>query len=104
MSNFCGQGYWDDLYKLQHGSPFEWYTMPYSALQPLMLKYLPCCGSILHVGVGTSTLQNDMADDGYVDIINVDYSPVVIAQQVRSLHKQDATCTCGVRHVVDKVG
>jgi ubiquinone/menaquinone biosynthesis C-methylase UbiE len=33
---------------------------------------------ILQLGVGTSRLQEDMADDGYSHITSIDYSPVAI--------------------------
>lgn len=47
---------------------------------------LPCCPCtqgfiafvLVQVGVGTSSLQEDMAKDGYKRILNVDYSETVI--------------------------
>ena len=38
------------------------------------------------MGVGTSTLQLDMVQDGYQSITNVDYSSVAIAR-MRELHR-----------------
>lgn len=35
---------------------------------------------ILQLGVGTSRIQEDMADDGYQSITSIDYSSVAIAR------------------------
>lgn len=32
----------------------------------------------MQLGVGTSRIQEDMADDGYIHITSIDYSPVAI--------------------------
>eukprot|EP00882_Tetradesmus_deserticola_P019688 GHRQ01021216.1.p1 GENE.GHRQ01021216.1~~GHRQ01021216.1.p1 ORF type:complete len:245 (+),score=49.68 GHRQ01021216.1:185-919(+) len=42
------------------------------------IRYLPKDGHLLQLGVGTSRLQVDMADDGYNNITSIDYSPVAI--------------------------
>lgn len=41
-------------------------------------RHLPQQQHILQLGVGTSRLQEDMADDGYAKITSIDYSPVAI--------------------------
>lgn len=68
--------------------PFDWYQR-YSGIQHLMTsKILSPQASfpqresirVLVPGCGNSLLMEHMLDDGYKDITNVDFSPVVISQ------------------------
>eukprot|EP01024_Parvocaulis_polyphysoides_P010935 TRINITY_DN13855_c1_g1_i1.p1 TRINITY_DN13855_c1_g1~~TRINITY_DN13855_c1_g1_i1.p1 ORF type:complete len:265 (-),score=23.61 TRINITY_DN13855_c1_g1_i1:329-1123(-) len=68
--------YWNERYKEQPNA-FEWYQ-GYAALKPLLNEFLPKKGHHLQVGVGTSLVQQDMAEDDYELITNVDYSDVAI--------------------------
>jgi hypothetical protein len=53
-------------------------SMPETAPGTSCRRHLPKQQHILQLGVGTSRLQEDMADDGYCHIISIDYSPVAI--------------------------
>lgn len=68
--------YWDDRYKQDTGS-FDWYQQ-YSGLAPLLHMYAPKTSRILMVGCGNAVMSEDMVNDGYQDIINIDISSVVI--------------------------
>jgi len=53
-----------------------------------MLELIPQKDArILMLGCGNSTLSQDMYDDGYKNIVNIDYSSVVI-DQMRRRHKE----------------
>mmetsp|Transcript_5016 Transcript_5016/g.16384 ORF Transcript_5016/g.16384 Transcript_5016/m.16384 type:complete len:208 (+) Transcript_5016:167-790(+) len=68
--------YWDERYA-REPEAFDWYQS-YTGLQMLLNQYLPRDASIMMSGCGNSELSFDMADDGYMDVHNVDISSVVI--------------------------
>ncbi|KAM0951242.1 putative endothelin-converting enzyme 1 [Dioscorea sansibarensis] len=68
--------YWDRRYGQDPG-PFEWYQK-YRSLAPLFDLYLRRDHRLLLVGCGNSALGEDMLNDGYEDIVNIDISSVVI--------------------------
>jgi hypothetical protein len=47
------------------------------------IRHLPQSAHVLQLGVGTSRLHVDMADDGYSLITSIDYSPVAIKRLQR---------------------
>ncbi|GLT91452.1 hypothetical protein SLE2022_093380 [Rubroshorea leprosula] len=68
--------YWDDRYA-NESAPFDWYQK-YPSLAPLTRLYVPHNHQrILVVGCGNS-FSEDMVNDGYEDVVNVDISSVVI--------------------------
>ncbi|XP_020700456.1 EEF1A lysine methyltransferase 4 isoform X2 [Dendrobium catenatum] len=69
--------YWDARYWEQAGSSFDWYQR-FSALRPFINKFIPSCSKILMVGCGNARISEDMVKDGYVDIMNIDISSIVI--------------------------
>mmetsp|Transcript_16075 Transcript_16075/g.30293 ORF Transcript_16075/g.30293 Transcript_16075/m.30293 type:complete len:216 (-) Transcript_16075:45-692(-) len=78
-----GPEYWDLRYKADP-VPFEW-LRSYADLRSLIWE---ACGNkqsacVLHLGCGNSLLPEDMYDDGFQNIINVDNSEVVIAQMMQ---------------------
>ncbi|CAA7398549.1 unnamed protein product [Spirodela intermedia] len=68
--------YWDNRYSQDPG-PFDWYQK-YVALAPLFDLYLQRRHRLLLVGCGNSALGEEMVNDGYEDIVNIDISSVVI--------------------------
>ncbi|KAF5191839.1 Methyltransferase-like protein [Thalictrum thalictroides] len=68
--------YWDNRYALDPG-PFDWYQK-YPSLSPLFHLYVPSHHQILVVGCGNAALSEEMANDGYNNVINIDISSVVI--------------------------
>eukprot|EP01018_Ginkgo_biloba_P009471 Gb_36281 [translate_table: standard] len=73
--------YWDNRYKQDNGS-FDWYQQ-YSGLAPLLRLYVSKHHRILMVGCGNAVLSEDMVNDGYQEIINIDISSVVIEAMQR---------------------
>ncbi|PIN19462.1 Endothelin-converting enzyme 1 [Handroanthus impetiginosus] len=68
--------YWDNRYA-QDPSTFDWYQK-YPSLAPLLRLYIPRHHPILVVGCGNSAFSEDMVDDGYDEVVNIDISSVVI--------------------------
>jgi len=62
---------------------FDWFK-PYSDISHIVHELIPDkSAQILVLGCGNSRLSEDMYDDGYKSITNVDYSSVVIDQMQR---------------------
>ncbi|KAI0047848.1 S-adenosyl-L-methionine-dependent methyltransferase [Auriscalpium vulgare] len=74
--------YWEP-----ENSTFDWFKK-YAEVAPLIREALPDTSArILMLGCGNSTLSEDMYDDGYKNIVNIDYSGVVI-EQMRARHHE----------------
>ncbi|KAK8623961.1 hypothetical protein V6N13_065320 [Hibiscus sabdariffa] len=80
--------YWDNRYA-HESAPFDWYQK-YPALAPLIHLYVPHRHQrVLVVGCGNSVFSEDMVNDGYEDVVNVDISSVVIdAMQAKYSNRQ----------------
>ncbi|XP_068660781.1 uncharacterized protein [Aristolochia californica] len=74
--NYGDALYWDSRYIHEAGS-FDWYQR-YTALRPFIRKYCPISGRVLMVGCGNAVISEDMVNDGYKEIVNIDISSVVI--------------------------
>ncbi|RZC52991.1 hypothetical protein C5167_011846 [Papaver somniferum] len=61
----------------QDPGPFDWYQK-YPALSPLLHLYVPLHNRVLVIGCGNAAISEDMANDGFEDIVNIDISWVVI--------------------------
>ncbi|KAI3977285.1 hypothetical protein MKX01_030911 [Papaver californicum] len=68
--------YWDNRYTQDPG-PFDWYQK-YPALSPLLHLYVPQHNRLLVIGCGNAAISEDMANDGFEDIVNINISSVVI--------------------------
>ncbi|KAJ4955284.1 hypothetical protein NE237_012067 [Protea cynaroides] len=68
--------YWDSRYAQDPG-PFDWYQK-YPSLAPLFHLYVRRDRRILVVGCGNAVFSEEMVDDGYRDVFNIDISSVVI--------------------------
>eukprot|EP00927_Polykrikos_kofoidii_P007939 TRINITY_DN13267_c0_g1_i3.p1 TRINITY_DN13267_c0_g1~~TRINITY_DN13267_c0_g1_i3.p1 ORF type:complete len:262 (+),score=51.62 TRINITY_DN13267_c0_g1_i3:194-979(+) len=77
-----GRLYWNQRYA-EDLRRFEWlegYEQLCDIIVRISGKGARCDCQILHVGCGNSPLAEDMYDDGYTDIVNVDTAEVVIQQ------------------------
>ncbi|XP_054792894.1 uncharacterized protein LOC129316248 isoform X2 [Prosopis cineraria] len=74
--NYGDAVYWDARYT-QEGGSFDWYQR-YAALRPFVRKYIPSSSRVLMVGCGNAVMSEDMVQDGYEDIMNIDISAVAI--------------------------
>ncbi|PWA03447.1 hypothetical protein BB558_000381 [Smittium angustum] len=73
--------YWDERYsKTDHNVVFDWFKT-YSEIKGLVNSAIPNKqAKILMLGCGNSSLSEDMYNDGYHNIVNIDFSEVVITQ------------------------
>ncbi|XP_020575796.1 methyltransferase-like protein 13 isoform X3 [Phalaenopsis equestris] len=76
LHSYGEPAYWDQRYR-EDPSPFDWYQK-YKALAPLFHLYIRPSHHILLVGCGNSTLGEDLVSDGYLDVVNIDISSVVV--------------------------
>ncbi|KAK3138868.1 hypothetical protein QOZ80_5AG0374490 [Eleusine coracana subsp. coracana] len=92
--DFGAAAYWDARYSSGSsaggggggGGFFDWYQT-YPALRPLLRARVPASSRVLMLGCGNSLLSEDMANDGYEDIVNIDISSVVI-EQMKEKHTE----------------
>lgn len=70
--------FWDGRY-CNNPEPFDWYH-PYEAIAGIVNKYADPSMRVMQVGCGNSTLTEEMYEDGYKNIWNIDLSRVVIDQ------------------------
>ncbi|XP_061439972.1 eEF1A lysine and N-terminal methyltransferase [Rhineura floridana] len=86
VRDFASSDYWERFFRERGGRAFEWYR-EWKELRTLLGRYLRPRDSILVVGCGNSELSEQLYDEGYQDIINVDISEVVVKQmKQRSAH------------------
>ncbi|KAF5255102.1 hypothetical protein FANTH_157 [Fusarium anthophilum] len=87
-SDFEKQSYWHKRFSSEKA--FEW-LLPSADFMPLLKPVLdrldPATARILHIGFGTSDLQNHFRSRGFRDILNVDYEPLAI-DRGRDLEEQ----------------
>ncbi|KAF9563147.1 S-adenosyl-L-methionine-dependent methyltransferase [Agrocybe pediades] len=73
--------YWDQRYlEEKDNDSFDWFKS-YADLAELLHELIPEKSSrILMLGCGNSRLSEDMWEDGYHNIVNIDYSGILIEQ------------------------
>lgn len=72
--------YWDGRFSKEDN--FEW-CKSYVEFKDLIHEHVRKTDSILMLGCGNSMLSADMYKDGYRNIVNIDFSPVVIENMKR---------------------
>ncbi|KAF9480549.1 S-adenosyl-L-methionine-dependent methyltransferase [Pholiota conissans] len=80
--------YWNQRYSEEsNGESFDWFKT-YADLAELLHELIPNKSSkILMLGCGNSKLSEDMWEDGYQDIVNTDYSGVLV-EQMKEKHSE----------------
>ena len=80
MPNYGDPKYWDKRYSDNEGTIFDWLE-DYSSLKPLFEELIPHKRArMLVIGCGNAPMSEDMYDEGYELIHNIDISSVVIKQ------------------------
>jgi len=80
MAQYGKSSYWDERYT-KDPEPFDWYQR-YAGIRDLINQYVKREDVILMGGCGNSRLTEDMFEDGYTTITNIDVSRVVIDQMI----------------------
>ena len=72
---------------------FDWFKK-YDDLKAILAKHISDkSASIIMLGCGNSTLSEDMYNDGYKNILNVDFSETVIEKmQLKHVDKPEMKC------------
>jgi EEF1A lysine methyltransferase 4 len=74
-SKYKSLNYWNERYKNE--DHFEWFG-DYYKFKPILNKFINPNDSILSLGCGNSRMSEDMYNDNYKFIENIDYSPIII--------------------------
>ena len=72
--HFGKKVYWDEKFAQNKGD-FEWYH-PYKMIKDVVTQYIKDIrgAKVLNVGCGTSKMPEDMYNDGFRNIISIDYA------------------------------
>ncbi|KAK7686164.1 hypothetical protein QCA50_010384 [Cerrena zonata] len=80
--------YWDQRYSQEsEEDSFDWFKS-YSDIAPIIRELVPDRNArILMLGCGNSRLSEEMYDDGYTQIVNTDYSDILIEKMKHKHHE-----------------
>lgn len=81
MPEYSEREYWEQRYRAAGAAdggaaPFDWY-MDYAALKPALTALVPslrASSRVLVVGCGTSTLGEQLYDDGFQQLTLIDFA------------------------------
>lgn len=90
MSHYGKNSYWDERYT-KDPEPFDWYQR-YNGISDKITTYIKKEDRVLMLGCGNSRITEEMYEDGYTSISNIDISKVVI-DQMNEKHKEKSTVT-----------
>ena len=85
MAQYGKGEYWDDRY-CRDPEPFDWYQR-WAGLKDVITTLVQPGQQILNIGAGNSRLSEEMYDDGYQSITNIDISATVITAMKEKLKK-----------------
>mmetsp|Transcript_121930 Transcript_121930/g.352132 ORF Transcript_121930/g.352132 Transcript_121930/m.352132 type:complete len:210 (+) Transcript_121930:41-670(+) len=75
MAQYGKPDYWEERYT-RDPEPFDWYQR-WAGLKDTLQEFVQTSSSILMLGAGNSRLSEEMYEDGFTNITNVDISQVV---------------------------
>lgn len=76
MAHYAKLEYWEERYK-RDLEPFEWYQR-WAGVKDILTQYLKTSDSILNLGCGNSRMSEEMHEEGFSDITNIDFSQTCI--------------------------
>lgn len=94
MPNYGDPNYWEERYKNNEESTFDWLE-DYETLKPIMEEFKLDKGTakILILGCGNAEFSENIYDDGYKNIHNIDISKNVITNmQKRNESRPEMKC------------
>ena len=71
--------------------PFDWYQ-EYSGIKDIISQYMTKSDKILNIGCGNSKLSEDLSEEGYEDITNIDFSTKVITIMEQTYKENSQKC------------
>ncbi len=87
------QSYWDQRFGAEES--YDWLST-FADIRVLLEPLIRPSHRILLIGCGNSTLSADMYDAGYTNLVNIDYSAVVIDRMRQQHHAARPLMTCTV--------
>ena len=88
-TTYAKQEYWEERFASE--DDFEW-LVSYDDVKSQIKGYLTPKSRILIVGCGNSNFSSDLYDDGYTNIVNIDYSQNVIEKmKLKNSHRNKMT-------------
>lgn len=88
IEDFKSKAYWDKFFEKRKGVPFEWYG-EYKDIKDILAKEINPKHKILIAGCGNSLLGEQLYDNGFENIINVDFSEKVISEMEARKNKRE---------------
>lgn len=76
MATYGKADYWNERYT-RDSEPFDWYQR-WPHLKGIISQHVTPGKQILNVGCGNSRLSEEMLDDGFTNIMNIDISQCII--------------------------
>jgi 2-polyprenyl-3-methyl-5-hydroxy-6-metoxy-1,4-benzoquinol methylase len=102
MIRSMSREHWERIYQRKGSDEVSWYQPHLDrSLRFIAEASLPATASIIDVGGGSSTLVDDLLDQGYRNITVLDLSPSAIAEAQRRLGERAATVTWRVGDVTE---
>ncbi|EGR34823.1 protein kinase domain protein [Ichthyophthirius multifiliis] len=89
MSQYGKADYWEERYT-RDPEPFDWYQR-FQGIKQFIVPYLTAESRILNVGAGNSRLSEELFDEGYTYITNIDISQVVTKQMQEKYKDKPST-------------
>lgn len=85
MPNYGDPSYWEQRYRRQAGSTFDWLE-DFTSLRPILKNLIPKKAKIMQLGCGNAMMSSEMYDAGWHFIDNIDISKVCI-DQMKEMNK-----------------
>ena len=97
MPNYGDPKYWNDRYKQQMGTTFDWLE-DYETLKSIIddLKLNKEESKTLVLGCGNAEFSEDMYNDGYKNIYNIDISDLVISAMKERTSEKSMRCNVNI--------
>ena len=92
MSQYGKVEFWQERYTKQP-EPFDWYQV-YSGIKDVITQHITKSDKILNVGAGNSRLSEEMYEEGYSNITNIEISPKCVSFMEDKLKTKCPNMTC----------
>lgn len=102
MPNYGDPNYWEERYKSNQETTFDWLE-DFETLKPIIeeFKLDKLKSKILVLGCGNAEFSENMYDEGYKNIYNIDISKNVISHmQKRNQSREEMKCKLNFKNFI----
>lgn len=92
MTHYGKVEYWEERYT-KHPEPFDWYQT-FSGIKDIITQYVSKSDKIINIGAGNSRLSEEMYEEGYQNIANIDISGICVRYMEDKLKTKCPNMTC----------